>query len=171
MSIKVIAFDLFGTVFDASTVDRDEVLAYVRHVRNDCVEWLPLLLPASWSDIPAHPDSAEGLRMLRAAGFKVVTCTNWPECQIDAASNNADIEWDHKVLLERYRIYKPHLSAYAAICQELGVAADEVLMVTANPGAGDDTRPALIGMKSQVIREPGTPETIIELAKQLEAAK
>lgn len=165
--LKVIAFDLFGTVFDATTVDRDEVRAYVRHVRNNCIEWLPLLLPASWSNIPAHSDSVEGLKLLRRAGFKVVTCTNWPEYQINAVSNNAGIEWDHKVLLERYRIYKPHLSAYAAICQELGVSADEVLMVTANPGAGDDTQPARIGMRSQLIREPGCPQTIIDLAASL----
>lgn len=170
MSLKVIAFDLFGTVFDASGVDPDERRAYIKHVRKHQLDWKPLELPESWRTMPAHPDSAAGLRMLRADGYKVVTCTNWPRQQIAHASVNAGIEWDHFVLLERYRCYKPTLGAYAAIAEEMGVETCECLMVTANPGSGDDTRPKLMGMQTQVIRNPGTPQTIIELAEQLRGA-
>lgn len=168
MKPLVIAFDLFGTVFDASAVDPEEARAYVRHVRNNAIEWLPLLLPPSWSSMPAHADSVEGLKRLRTSGYKVVTCTNWPRYQIEAASNHAGIHWDHMVLLERYRVYKPSLVAYAAIAQELGVRSDQVLMVTANKGAGDDTEPARIGMPSALIRHMGTPATIIDLWRTLE---
>jgi len=172
---KVIAFDLFGTVFDASGVDPEERRAYIRHVRkhphdsgNSRVCWEPLILPKSWQTMPAHPDSAEGLRLLRAAGFKVVTLTNWPREQIEAASANAGIEWDRLILLEKCRCYKPTLGAYWAVAEEMGCETRETLMVTANPGSGDDTNPLLIGMQTQVIRH-GSPATIIELAEQLRA--
>jgi len=168
VSLKVIAFDLFGTVFDASGVDLEERRAYIRHVRKHQLEWRPLVLPQSWRTIPAHPDSAEGLRMLRDAGFQVVTLTNWPREQIEAASANAGIEWDRMILLENYRCYKPTLGAYGAVAEEMGCETAETLMVTANPGSGDDTKPLLIGMQTQVIRH-GTPNTIIELAEMLRA--
>lgn len=169
--IRVVAFDLFGTVFDASGVPADERRDYVRHVRKNAVDWLPLSLPESWKTMPVHPDSVEGIAAIRAKGIKVVTLTNWPREQIEAASNNAGIVWDRLVLLERYRIYKPHLSAYAAVCEELKTAPWEVLMVTANPGAGDDTTPLVLGMATQVIRGFSAVKDIIELAKKLEAAK
>ena len=66
---RVIAFDVFGTVFDLSSTPRGEVAAYAQHLRT-CRErccWLPLDLPASWRSLPAHPDAAEGIRRLREA--------------------------------------------------------------------------------------------------------
>jgi HAD superfamily hydrolase (TIGR01493 family) len=166
-ALKVIAFDLFGTVFDASGVDPAERRAYIHHVRLHQFDWKPLVTPKSWRTMPPHGDSVEGLAMLRANGFIVVTLSNWPKNQIEAASNNAGITWDHMVLLEHYRTYKPTLGAYAAVAEEMNCETRQILMVTANHRSGDDTRPALIGMRSQLIRGATGPKSIIELAEQL----
>lgn len=170
-NIKVIAFDLFGTVFNADGVSHEEKDAYVNHVRQYRTTqfWRPLHLPTSWQAMPPHADSAPGIRKLRILGYKCVTLTNWPYYQIQAASQNARIEWDQMILLERYRVYKPSLVAYAAAAERTRVLPSEVLMVTANPGAGDDTYPARIGMRSLVIRGDSEISTIINLALRMPA--
>ena len=77
------------------------------------------------------------------------------------------IGWDHITDLKEHRVYKPNIDAYRTIEKDLGYKPVETLMVTANPTFGDVEGAAAIGMHSQVIRQPGTPQTIIELAESL----
>jgi len=163
--IKVIAFDNFGTVYDFSQVPRDEVRDYVRQVRR--AEWAPLDLPASWEDVKAFEDSAKGIAMLRNK-YTVVTCANGPLGMLARMAKKNSISWDAIVPLELSRSYKPSQSAYKLIAETMGVAPHEVLIVTGNKGSPDLTVPLTLGMHSQRIRgDKNTPQTIIELAKQL----
>lgn len=162
--IKVIAFDVFGTVFNLDVVPRQEIRDYVYHIRQD--EWHPLTLPSSWEQMTIHPDSIEGVRRLRKV-FKVVTCSNGPVKMLRALSRNAGIQWDCFIPLEDNRVYKPDLRAYGTICETMGVDPREVLMVTANETSGDLEAPLKIGMRTMEIRGEDGPRDIIELAELL----
>jgi 2-haloacid dehalogenase len=164
MTIKCIAFDCFGTVFDMSNISKDEIADYVRHVKKD--DFSPYEFPESWWSLKAHPDSAEGIFMLQSRFF-CVPLSNGDANLIDKASEDNRIVWDYVIdLAGSHRAYKPNVDAYKAIEKDLGIKPEETLMVTANPTFGDIEGSAAIGMKSQVIRH-GYPNTIIELAEML----
>lgn len=162
--IKVIAFDTFGTVYDLAAVDRDEVRDYIAQVRRP--RWSPLNLPSSWQHMPPHADSVEGIKRLRER-YIVVTLSNGPLGLQTRMAKNAGIVWDAIIPLEIRRVYKPDPLAYQLVCDVFGVEPGEVLMVTGNAGSPDIAGAESIGMKAQMIRQPGTPQTITELADLL----
>ena len=166
MRASVLAFDCFGTVFDLSGVDRAEIRAYVDFVRQP--EWHPLTLPDHWLTLPAHPDSAEGIRRLRNGGDRglfVVTCSNAPLGHLAVMSKAAGIEWDAIIPLELNRVYKPQPKAYLTVCEVLGCEPSDVMMVTANEQSGDLEAARALGMEAMLIRGEKGPKTIIELAE------
>jgi HAD superfamily hydrolase (TIGR01493 family) len=162
--IKCIAFDCFGTVFDMSGVDRAEIKAYVEHVRRD--DFSPYKFPESWFALKAHPDAAEGIRRLQEAGYFCVAMSNGTVQLINTISTANDIHWNAIIDLILHGTYKPHVKAYRAIEESIGIAPARTLMVTANPTFGDIEGSSAIGMPSQVIRH-GYPDNIIELAEML----
>jgi len=171
--IKVIAFDLFGTVFDAESADERDRNAYTSNLKawREHRTYLPTRCVFSFARLKLFADSAEGLSALMFAGYKIVTASNIPSAYVVEASRNAGIAWDGIVALERYGIYKPDLAAYAAICDLMKCEPKEVLMVTGNHGKygiGDDTEPLKIGMQTAKIRRDSPIQTIIDLAKTLE---
>lgn len=163
--IKCIAFDCFGTVFDMTGVPREEIKAYVNHVRRN--DFSPYQFPDSWYTLKAHRDAARGIFLLRWAGYRCVVLSNGSWESLSELSRCNGILWDHIVDLVEHRVYKPHVDAYRTIEKDLGIPPEETLMVTANPTFGDIEGAAAVGMRSQVIRQPGTPQTIIELAAVL----
>lgn len=162
--IKVIAFDNFGTVYDFSEVPRDEVREYIRQVRRD--EWAPLDLPASWEDVKAFPDSAEGIAKLRER-FMVVTCANGSLGMLARMAKKNGIQWDAIVPLEIVKAYKPDPKTYQLVADAFGVRPDQVLIVTGNEGSPDITEPRKLGMHTTQIRTDAGPKTVTELAKLL----
>lgn len=162
--LKCIAFDCFGTVFDMSSVPKEEIKAYVDHVKK--ADFTPFEFPQSWWELKSHPDSAEGIKRLQHAGYQCVALSNGDSGLIWRASRKANIEWNYVVDLRAERVYKPNLDAYRTIEKFLGWKPSDCLMVTANPRFGDLESSAAIGMRSQVIRH-GYPNTIIELAEML----
>ncbi len=163
--IKCIAFDCFGTVFDMSTVSREEIAAYVEHVRK--ADFSPFEFPRSWWDLKAHPDAAEGIKRLQDTGFSCVALSNGDAGLIWRASKRKNpIAWNYVFDLRAEKVYKPNIEAYRLVEKLLGYKPEDCLMVTANPTFGDIEGEAAVGMQSQVIRH-GYPNTIIELAEML----
>lgn len=160
---KVIAFDVFGTVFDLSGVNREEIKSYAQHIRKP--EWEPLKLPSHWASLPAHPDAAEGIARLREKFF-VVTCSNGPLGLLAKLSKHNGITWDAIIPLELNKVYKPNPKAYMTVCEVLDVEPNEVIMVTANEKFGDLEGSRRIGMEAILIRNEVFP-TIISLAEML----
>lgn len=163
--IKCLAFDCFGTIFDMSSINRNEIKAYVDHVHKN--DFSIFEFPNSWWNLKAHPDVKDGIKTLQSAGFVCVTLSNGSRELLSTISLRNDINWDHIIDLAKYKVYKPHEAAYATVLAETSFYPRETLMITANPTFGDVEGAAAIGMQSRVIRQPGTPQTIIELAKQL----
>lgn len=162
--IKVIAFDVFGTVFDLSVANRQDIKDYANHIHKD--EWSPLKLPKEWETLPAHADSAEGIAQLRKK-FIVVTCSNGPLGLLTKLSKHNGVQWDAIIPLEMNKVFKPNPKAYMTVCEFLDVKPEEVLMVTANEKFGDLEASKKLGMESILIRNGDGPKTIIELAERL----
>lgn len=163
MPPKVIAFDVFGTVFDLSGVDRSEVRAYVEHIKRPA--WAPLELPEHWERLPAHADSRPALKLLRHK-YQVVTLTNGPVRLVTKLSKHNGISWDMIIPIECEKVYKPNVLAYIFAADLMGVSGREVLMVTANKTFGDLEAAEELGMGSHWIdRENGG--TIWDVAQRL----
>jgi len=162
--LKVIAFDVFGTVFDLSGVDRAHVRNYVQHIRKP--DWEPLQLPESWLTLPAHADARAGIEKLRER-YTVVTCSNGPCGMLARLSKHNRIGWDLITPLELFKVYKPQPRAYLSVCELLGVQTNEVAMVTANKDFGDLEASAALGMKPILIRGESEYKTIGDLAEAL----
>ena len=162
--MKVIAFDVFGTVFDLKPVDREEVRAYAHHIRQE--QWSPLKLPKSWESLNAHPDSKDGIAMLRK-DYIVVTCSNGPLGLLTKLSKHNSISWDAIIPLELNKVFKPNPQAYMTVCEVLDIKPEEMIMVTANEKFGDLEASRKLGMEAILIRGETGPKTIVELAETL----
>lgn len=162
--IKLIAFDVFGTVFDLSSIDRNEIKEYVKHVHQS--QWEPLNLPKSWEDIKAHPDSQIGISLLRKK-FTVVTLSNGPVKLLSKISKNAAISWDMIIPIEMAKVYKPNIEAYKILISLFGIKPEEIAMVTANETFGDLEAAKQLGMKPILIRGNSSIKNIIELYEEI----
>ena len=164
MSIKVIAFDLFGTVFDMSGVDRAEIRAYLEHIKKP--EWSPLVLPDSWRKMKPFPDAREGFKRLTKQ-YLTTSLSNAPitlQCRL-FVDNYLSLHF--LTPLEMLRVYKTDPRAYLSVCDLFSVEPSEVMMVTANKDFGDLEAAEKLGMTPMLIRGETGPKTIIELAEQL----
>lgn len=159
--MKVIAFDVFGTVFDLNRIPNEEINFYSCQIQKD--PWQPLILPESWENLPAHPDSAEGIAILRQH-YQVVTMSNCPMKLLTKISKKNYITWDAIIPIECYKVYKPNPKAYSIIFELLDVNPEDVMMVTANPTFGDIQQAQNLGMIPQIIRHDKHPKDIIDLA-------
>lgn len=166
--VECVVFDCFGTVFDMVGVSREEIRAYVDHVRGE--NFTPFAFPSSWWDLRAHADAAAGIRLLQGDGLFCVALSNGDVGLVSQVSERNGFHFDWVIdLAGKHRVYKPHVDAYRTVEKELGYKPADCLMVTANPTFGDIEGAAAIGMPSQVIRH-GYPDTIIELAEKLRSA-
>lgn len=163
--LKLIAFDCFGTVFEMSTIPREEIAAYAKHVRQS--SFLSYRFPDSWYDLKAHEDAPRGIKKLQSQGYLCVTLSNGSMRLLEQVSKNNHIHWDLVIDLAEHKVYKPNLDAYRVLEKETGLQPFECLMVTANPTFGDVEGAAAIGMPSQVIRQSEFPVTIADLADLL----
>lgn len=162
--IKVIAFDVFGTVFDLSGVNKQEIRDYANHISQP--EWSPLKLPESWEHLPVHPDSVEGINRLRKK-YIVVTCSNGPLGMLTKLSKNNGVQWDAIIPLELNKVFKTNPRAYMTVCEVLDVKPENVAVCTANEFFGDLEASASLGMIPILIRKEGGIKDIIDLATLL----
>ena len=170
MSIKVIGFDLFGTVLDMRAYATDaERRGYGRVISAN--PWEPFRWPPRWEYMPAFEDSREGLLHLQHDGYFVVAMSNAPLGLAMRMSCHADLHWDAIIPLETIRTYKPNPATYKFAADLCEVAPSEFLMVSANKDFGDIEQARVAGCRSQLIRNPGYPDTIVDLAKWLQDGK
>ncbi len=166
MSIEVIGFDLFGTLVDlVGFSDRAERVHYGETIQ--AKPWRPFRWEPYWERMPEFPDSGEGIAKLQMAGYRVVCLSNAPFPLAMAIASANQFCWDGIVPLETIKLYKPHTETYAFACKLCQVFPEDFLMVSANKDFGDIENSRVVGCKSQLIRHPGCPATVIELAEWL----
>ena len=106
--------------------------------------------------MPAHADAAEGLKMLQAAGFRLITLTNSPptpgaKSPLENAGLAGYIEKQFNI--ESARAYKPAPIVYHMVAQELEVQPAACCMVATH--VWDTIGAQAAGLASGLITRPG----------------
>ena len=115
-------------------------------------------LRAQMSTMPAHPDVIEALTALRDNGFRLITLTNSPHRSgVRTPLENAGLAelFEQQFSVESCRAFKPSPSVYRYVCEQLGVAPAECMMVAAH--VWDTLGAQNVGFSAALITRPGNP--------------
>ena len=110
------------------------------------------------STMPAHPDVVEALTALRDNGFRLITLTNSPHRSgARTPLENAGLAelFEQQFSVESCRAFKPSPSVYRYVCEQLGVAPAECMMVAAH--VWDTLGAQNVGFGAALITRPGNP--------------
>src|SRR5215469_6770579 len=120
-------------------------------IQKDDIEGLRMRLLT----MPAHPDVPAGLKQLKDAGFRLVTCTNSPPDPQNSPLNHAGIDgWFEKSFsVDRVRRFKPAPQVYLMVAEDLNVAPAEICMVAAH--VWDTLGAQSIGCSGALVARPG----------------
>jgi 2-haloacid dehalogenase len=106
--------------------------------------------------MPAHPDSEEGLQMLKHAGFRMVTLTNSPPTpgsRSPLESAGLDRFFERQFNVQSARAYKPASVVYHMVAQELEAPACACCLVATH--VWDTIGAQAIGMAGGLLTRPG----------------
>jgi 2-haloacid dehalogenase len=93
-------------------------------------------------ELDVHPDVVEGVRALRAAGFRLATLSNGAAQVAETLLDRAGIrgEFERVLSVEDAGVWKPAAGAYVYAARELGVEPGGMVLVAVHPwdvdGAG-----------------------------------
>jgi 2-haloacid dehalogenase len=85
--------------------------------------------------MPAHPDAADGLAVLRDNGFRLVTLSNSPpNPDGPTALQNSGLAgfFEHQLSVDARSVFKPSPAVYRYTCETLEVAPADCMMVAAH---------------------------------------
>lgn len=136
------------------------------------------------TELPAHKDVPEGLKLLMDAGYSLVAFTNSPPAVLDQQLRYADIihYFEQGLSVDEQRRYKPHLGTYHAAARQAGAPNPTTATLIAAHG-WDITGALHAGLKAGFIARKGqalyplapTPtyqgKTLVDVAKQIIAQK
>jgi len=128
--------------------------AYRLDITDDDVDRLQTRM----STMPAHPDAVEALPILRDNGFRLITLTNSPHRSgARTPLENAGLAdlFERQFSVDSCRAFKPSPSVYRYVCQELGVAPADCMMVAAH--VWDTLGAQNVGFSAALITRPGNP--------------
>jgi 2-haloacid dehalogenase len=105
--------------------------------------------------MPTHADVAAGLKQLKDAGFRLVTCTNSPPDPQTSPLKHAGIDgwFERSFSVDRVRRFKPAPQVYHLVAEELNVAPAAICMVAAH--VWDTIGAQSIGCSGVLIARPG----------------
>jgi 2-haloacid dehalogenase len=105
--------------------------------------------------MPAHPDVPAGLKQLKDAGFRLVTCTNSPPDPRTSPLKHAGIDgwFERSFSIDRVRRFKPAPQVYHMVAEELNVPPSAICMVAAH--VWDTIGAQGVGCSGALIARPG----------------
>lgn len=91
-------------------------------------------LRAGMLSMPAHKDVPEGLRILREAGFRLMTLTNSPPDKEGSALERAGLAtfFERQFSVHSVRRFKPAPEVYTVVAELLGVSPSSICLVAAH---------------------------------------
>ena len=109
------------------------------------------------STMPVHPDVPPGLKLLKDAGFRLVTLTNSsPDAQIIQLKHAGIDGYFEKMLsIDRVRRYKPAPQTYHMAAEELNVPTSAICLVSAH--LWDNVGAQNAGCQSALIARASNP--------------
>jgi 2-haloacid dehalogenase len=112
-------------------------------------------LAAGMRMLPAHPDTREGLALLRAGGARLICLTNSPQAVLDAQLENAGFAdlVDGAVSVDPGRVLKPGRAAYEYGLSRTGAHAHDSWLLAAHGWDIAGARAA--GLRTAFVERPG----------------
>jgi len=126
-----------------------------------------LRLKAAMLAMPPHPDTVAGLTRLRDNGFRLVTLTNSPPNPGGPTPlENAGLAglFERMLSVDPCRAFKPSAVVYRYVCEELGLAPAECMMVAAH--VWDLLGAQNVGFSTALITRPGNPPLPVDSLPQ-----
>lgn len=110
-------FAMLGTIYGLSVTPAD------------CEE-----LKTKMSSMPAHQDADKGLRVLKEAGFRLMTLTNSPPTENGSPLDRAGLAhfFERQFSVDRVRRFKPAPEAYHLVTESLNVPPSAICLVAAH---------------------------------------
>ena len=111
--------------------------------------------------MPAHTDVPAGLKQLKDAGFRLVTCTNSPPDPQTSPLKHAGIDgwFEMSFSVDRVRRFKPAPQVYHMVADELNVSPSEICMVAAH--VWDTIGAQSIGCSGALVARPGNAPLLL----------
>ncbi|WP_158790766.1 haloacid dehalogenase type II [Granulicella sp. L60] len=103
----------------------------------------------------AHKDSAEGLRMLKEAGFRLITLTNSPPDPKGSPLEHAGLSHfiERQFSIDAVRRFKPAPQAYHMVAELLDVPPSAICLVAAH--TWDTMGAQSVGLSAGLVARPG----------------
>jgi 2-haloacid dehalogenase len=148
-NIKVLAFDVFGTVVDwrSSVIAEGEQLGATKGLDVDYRQMLEETLVKfeidclseeeiddfnrAWHRLKPWRDSVPGLQRLKSR-FVITTLSNGNISLLTNMAKHAGLPWDCILSAENVKRYKPHPEVYLLVPQLFDLAPNQVMMVAAH---------------------------------------
>lgn len=110
-------FEMLGTVYGVS------------HMPSDREE-----LKTRMMSMPAHEDAEKGLRLLKQAGFRLVTLTNSPPGEAGSPLDRAGLThfFERQFSVDQIRKFKPAPEVYHFVAESLNVPPSAICLVAAH---------------------------------------
>jgi 2-haloacid dehalogenase len=126
-------------------------------------------LRARMLSMPAHQDVPEGLRMLRKAGFRLMTLTNSPPDKDGTPLDRAGLApfFERQFSVDQVRRFKPAPEVYRLIPELLGVLPAELCLIAAH--TWDTLGAQSVGFAAGLVTRTGNAPLPIEGLPQPQA--
>jgi 2-haloacid dehalogenase len=111
--------------------------------------------------MPAHADVPAGLKQLKDAGFRLVTCTNSPPDQQTSPLKHEGIDawFERSFSVDRVRRFKPAPQVYQMVAEELNVQFADICMVAAH--VWDTIGAQSVGCSGALVARPGNAPLLV----------
>ena len=105
--------------------------------------------------LPAHPEAAGALKLLKAEGYRMVTLTNSPPAVVHSQIENSGLGayFDQMLSVDSVRKFKPAREVYNMAARELGEEPEDLWLVAAHNW--DTTGALAAGWKAAFVERPG----------------
>ncbi|MEP2776892.1 MAG: haloacid dehalogenase type II [Luteolibacter sp.] len=106
--------------------------------------------------LPPHPDVVVALKTLTEKGYRIVSLTNSSSEGVETQMRNAGLSdfFEKHYSIDTIKKYKPHPDTYRMVLSDLGIEAEDALMVAAH--AWDLAGAKHVGIRTAFIHRPGT---------------
>jgi 2-haloacid dehalogenase len=111
--------------------------------------------------MPVHADVPAGLKQLKDAGFRLVTCTNSPPDPRTSPLKHAGIDdwFERSFSVDRVRRFKPAPQVYHMVAEELNVRPVDMCMVAAH--VWDTIGAQSVGCSGALVARPGNAPLLV----------
>ncbi len=112
---------------------------------------------SGFSTLVLHPDVADGMRALAAAGVRMITLTNGSAAMAEKLFDRAGVSGlvEQRLSVDDAGRWKPHPRSYQYAAEQCGVALEQMCLVAVHPWDTEGAKRA--GMRSAWIDRNGAP--------------